>query len=321
MLKLLNSLYRLRWLHLFLCLFQYFVMGKEQDYLGGIFGVQKGCNAGLNVYLCFIIAYAACRYLDGREKIGSALGTLVMSLLIAALAELKILYVEVVLIIVLAAMLGRKSRKTWAILLAVIVGIVVGLMALKAIFPDHYEILMGMTQMLEYDNADGSAYQLSRLFAFENINELFFGENTLLKLFGLGFGNCEYSNFSFLTSDFYRTYGHYNYRWFSLQMMYLETGLVGFGLYIAILGSILFTARKAMRANSRQQYLFRMVVIYVILTVIGLWYNAAIKGEPGYLIFLILAAAAVCQKERPAVLPKGILPTERNLSNETVTAD
>ena len=35
-------------LNLALCLFEYFILGKTRDYLGGMFGISKGCNAYLN---------------------------------------------------------------------------------------------------------------------------------------------------------------------------------------------------------------------------------------------------------------------------------
>ena len=42
------------WLNAVVCLVQYFVFGKEQDFLGGLFGVTRGCNAFLNNYFVII---------------------------------------------------------------------------------------------------------------------------------------------------------------------------------------------------------------------------------------------------------------------------
>ena len=297
-LRLLDALYKLRWLNFILCLYQYFVMGKEQDYLGGMFGTMKGCNAGTNVYLCILIVLAVCRYLDGREKIGSALLTVITSVIIAALSELKVLYFEIVAIVGIALFLGHKKGKLWPIVLSIVVSIVAGLLLLKVVFPKHYEIVVNWTDLLDYGSTSESAYKLSRFNAFSNINELFFDGNTAKNLFGLGFGNCEYSVYSFLTSDFFRSYGFYNYRWFAHQMMFLESGYIGFFLYLGILVSIILCAYRAMKQDKQMQYLGRFVVIFGVLTILCLWYNAGIRTESGYLAYFALAAMAICQKDR-----------------------
>lgn len=295
-LRILETLYKLRWLNLILALFEYFVLGMEQDYLGGMFGVAKGCNGPLNIYLCLIMIYAVCKYLDGKGKVSSALVTILMSLVIAALAELKILYIEVIAIAFMALVLGHKKGRLWPILLAIVAGVAVGLTLLKELFPHHYEIIVNWTELLEYSTESTTGYNLGRLDAFKNINEMFFEGDVLKNLFGLGFGNCEYSSFSFLTSDFYLDYGKYNYRYLAHQVFFLESGYVGLILFAGIFVTIMFNAYKAARSGAQLRYLSRFVTIFAALTIVCLLYNAAIREEPAYLTFFVLSSVAVCMK-------------------------
>ena len=295
-LRLIEGLYRLQWINFGLCLFEYFVLHMEQDNLGGMFGTAKGCNGSLNTYLCIISTYIICKYLDRKCTIRALFSTLITTLLIASLAELKMVYVELLLIVIAALFLGFYRERVLPVLLSMVIGAGIGLLLLKQLFPEHFNIITNLNSLIAYGSSEGGGYDLSRFHAFKNINILFFDDDIWKKLFGLGFGNCEYSSFSFLTSPFYQDYGQYHYRWFAHQMMYLETGYVGLGLFISVLICIMAAAFRCMRHRAETRWLDKFVVVFAGVTIVCLWYNAAIRTEAAYLTFFALSIAAVNDK-------------------------
>ena len=65
--------YKMQVPNIIFVLMQYYVLGLFQDNIGGLFGVERGCNGILNVYLCIVVAWGLNLYLakEGR-LIGAA---------------------------------------------------------------------------------------------------------------------------------------------------------------------------------------------------------------------------------------------------------
>ena len=283
-------------LNLALCLFEYFILGKTRDYLGGMFGISKGCNAYLNVYLCIILSYVIYKYLKEKASTGYMLYILLSTMLIAGLAELKILFIEIVVIMAIAMLMNRKEKRIRTLLIFGIASIVVGLIALLVVAPEHFKVLMDPKKLVAYASSEDGGYYLSRFHAFSNINQLFFRGDWLLNLFGMGFGNCEYSSFSFLQSSFYKEYGQYNYRWFMHQVLFLESGYAGLLSYIGILVAVLFNAGKRRREDQEGAIIHGIVIVMCVIAVISIWYNSSMRMECAYMIWPVLAGSAVANK-------------------------
>lgn len=288
---------QLQWLNLGLGLVEFFILHKDGDYLGGIFGTAKGCNAGLNVYLCFVTACVVLQYLYKQRPFRYLVCSLVATMLLAGLAELKIVFVEIALIVLMILFLSGRKKQAFTLLGMSAAALAVGLLIMWQLFPEHFAILTDLDRLLEYSVSEAGGYKLSRFHAFSNINRLFFRDSVFRNLFGFGFGYCEYSSFDFLTSNFYRQYGFLNYRWFAHQMMFLETGYVGLALYIAILASILLCAWRSRKKDPATALWNYFVMIMCVLTVINLWYNASIRAENAYLIYFALSIGAVMDKK------------------------
>ena len=75
--------------------FQYFVQGYTFDFNGGLFGMEIGCNAEMNMYLVQLIIFAFAMYLQNQFTLKKLILVLGMSLYIAALSELKVLFFEI----------------------------------------------------------------------------------------------------------------------------------------------------------------------------------------------------------------------------------
>ena len=117
-------------------------------------------------------------------------------------------------------------------------------------------------------------------------------------MLGYGFGNCEYSSFDFFTSDFYKQYGRYHYRWFAHQHWFLEGGYLGFGLILAFFVLIFVWCTKYKKWFGEYKNFVLFGQIFSIITILSLWYNAAIKVEIAYVIMFALSAPFVIIKNK-----------------------
>lgn len=287
--KIFDILFKFQIVNVVLSLFQYFVQGYNQDHLGGIFGTQSGCNGYTNVFFFILLSYYVAAYMTKKEPLWKVAIIAISTMLLAGLAELKIFYFEFVLIILMCVIFAKPSLKTISIALIAVIAAVLGLKILETMFPLQYYYLVNFDQYLTMQSG---GYNIPRIGAFSYINEHFFNGNIIKELFGFGLGNCEMSSFSFLVSDFYKSYGHYNYRWFSHMMFYLEEGVIGFGLLLTILAGIFVYATKSRKVFERFGKSLHIAIftqVLVIMVVVNLWYNQAIRTEAQYLIYMALA--------------------------------
>ena len=285
--KLLDFLVKLQPVNLLLTLFQYFVQRLGQDNLGGLFGVENGANAYSNIFLCIVCTHMVIRYLAKKEKLMPMLLTLGSSLIIAALAELKIFFVEIIIIILLAVLLSNPSARTVKIIAFGACGFVGALMLLGQLFPEHMAILLSLARLAEYTSEAIYGYRISRLGAFSDINQIFFKGDIARNLFGYGFGNCETG------SAFYEKYEKYSYTWFTHQVTFLETGYIGVLLYLLFFVMVYIHATISKKANPENAHYYSFTQIICVLCAVWFVYNQALRMELGYLIFFALAIPAV----------------------------
>jgi len=287
--KILKILLFVQVLNLMLTVYQYFQQGLSQDYLGGMFGIAKGANAYSNVYLCLVCTYILLQYLGKKINIWPMLLTIGSSLLIAALAELKVFFIEIVIIVLMAVLLSNPSARTVKTVAFVSVGFVASITLLGAIFPEHFAVLVSLALLTEYTTESIYGYNISRLNAFSEINEIFFKNNGLRNLFGYGFGNCENG------TDFYNRYSHFNYSWFTHQITFLETGYVGILFYIAFFALIFIFSTKFKKANPENASYYTFSQIISVLCVVWMIYDQSLRSEAAYMAFFALAIPiAVC---------------------------
>ena len=289
--KLMNLLLKLQIVNFPLTIYQYFVMKIDQDYLGGIFGIKTGANVYTNVFLCIICTYMIVNYLAKRAKLLPMLLTLGSSLLIAVLAELKVFFIELVMIVVLAILFSKPSKRTVKVLAFSAVGSVAALALFSRLFPEHMAILMDKALFTQYTTSVVTGYNIGRLNAFSQINEIFFKEDVLRNLFGFGFGNCE------VNSAFYALYGEYNYIWFTHQITFLETGYVGVALYALFFVLVFFHAMGSKKVNPENATYYTLVQIICILCGVWFVYNQSFRIEVAYLIFFVLAIPVILRNE------------------------
>ena len=282
----------------FISAYQFFVLGIKQDNLGGIFGTGSGCNGYSNVFFCVLLAYYGMFGLSRQKPIRYFLFICISTLVLAALAEIKVYFFEFIVIVIVVVLLNAKRVRTYAVLLAIIAMLLIAMSVFAEVFPASYQTLLDPNDLLQYSSQGMAGYEISRFGAFEQINHLIFGGDVWKNLFGIGFGNAEYSaNVSAFTSAFYNVWGLLNYRWFSHQMWYIETGLVGFFLFVSLFVFHALYSIRLIRSTSECKVLLQFVVIATIVTILNLWYNCTIRVEAAYITFFILSISCIVAKD------------------------
>lgn len=293
--KIFNILEKVFVLNAILCFIEYFIMGCEQDFLGGIFGIAYGGNVGLNILLCFFSALYALKYLNQKINIGSFIGVEVVCVLLATMAELKIYYIELVVIMIVAVLLVKPNKNTVKIVLASILILGVGMYALSVIFPRQLAILMNGDKFSTYAEGSYVSGSLGRLTMFQELEEIFFQDYPLIRFFGFGIGTFDPTSSSFWATK----YSYLRAGWFSNSSILLNLGYVGlltmYVFYINI-GKKAFVWRK--QFNEERIYIDFSIIMIVIM-LITMWYNQTmLSGTIAYLLYFVLAIPIILYNQK-----------------------
>lgn len=276
-------------------LIQNIIFGYSQDFLGGIFGVEQGCNGQLNVFVILILGYELTKYFDKKIKINKLMFFVLTAFVIAAVSELKVIFIEVVVLFAMALLLDKPSLKTFSVIIALVIGIIIGLNVLKIVFPESYKFFFDENAINNYLTASWiKGIQVTRLTGFKVINNYFFRNNFFRKIFGFGFGSCESS--AFFSSEFAQKYSYTAYRQFSFAMEYLETGIVGLILYISCFISILICIARA-KISTINLWMKKYAYIIFPQIILLIWYNDSIKTEVGYLVLLVFSMVGIVKRQ------------------------
>lgn len=270
-------------------------IGILADRVSGIFGSEIGGNGCLNIYLCLVLIIVLINFFENGKIKPIHILSLANVTVCAAFSELKVFYLEAVAIYIICSIfycrrIAKNPVQFIKLTVLCVFFLIAGFLLIFGIYPYTRK---DFSDLGRYERGTMLEYRLGRVKAFSNINELFFNDSIIKNLFGLGFGNCEYSSFSFLVSDFYKSYGDYNYRWFSHQMLYLETGAVGFVTFasffvtMAIQSLVMFHKQP----ENRKIAVFSIAVAAVLF--VTLWYNNMARSDFGYVCYFCLAFAPI----------------------------
>ena len=265
-----RGLEKLFWVNFCLALAEFALFGCKGDYLGGLFGTEKGCNGGLNLFLLVMVA----RSLENRdEKTGRCLAKCTAALLLAALAELKFFFVEFAVLLVFTGFRGKK-----AVVFGAFLALAGGVYLLGRFFPEFAGWLR-ISSIWE-TAADPAGYasvgDLNRLNAVSGIERRVFS-SVWDSLFGLGLGNCDVSSLFFFTTPFSRWYGHLHYSWMSHAFWYLEGGWLGLVFFFGFFCLVMV---------GKGEKLARILAAMCLL--VGI-YNASLRTEAAFLVYFGLS--------------------------------
>lgn len=272
----------------------FFAFGYKQDFLGGIFGVEYGCNGVTNVFLGIILTLALIDAYEEKNFRWETAAYLVSGMAIAGLAEIKLFFLEFIAIVVIVpGCFWLKKELDLRVLrraaICAIAAMAVGLFGVYLSSPGSFRVMIGAKSYAAYELTSRSSYKISRLRAVPEINEMFFGSDWLRRLFGFGFGNCEGSTIGALCSDFFMAQHDLHYYWFCHQFLYLETGLAGLISYAMIFGMMILHGIKRLFQEKRciQNTVFLLII--ALFAGISLIYDDQMRKEYSYIICFALS--------------------------------
>lgn len=289
------------WINAVVSFVQFFVLGLEQDLLGGIFGAERGCNGYTNIFFVIVVTNSVLLYLEKREKAWHCVAKCLVALLIAALAELKFFFVEFILIMILANFLTKFTWKKVFVVLGGFAAVGVATSLLVMVFP-FYEGFLSLDYFLEAGSSDkGYTYSgdLNRLNAISQINEIWL-TNLGEQIFGLGLGNCDTSSVEIINTPFFEKYGDVHYSWLSHAFMYLECGWIGLIFYFGFFVLAYFRISNIEKQSQGDLKTYcRISKIVALLCMVISVYNSSLRTEAGYMAYFVLAmpfAAFRCER-------------------------
>ncbi len=267
--------------------FEFLVQGKEGDYLGGMFGVEQGANGYMNIYLIILLAYEISKYLRQQLSLTYLAFYVIISLGIAALAEIKFLYAEFIVIIICSVLFRYPTRKTSSLFLSAFGLFLAGLQILKLIFPDSYRMMLSAEGSEDYLSASwAGGREMGRTTAIKFIDDSFFSSYPIQKqygigsdnlflnrLFGFGFGSAEPS--ALTHNAFAEQYSNTQYGAFEFADRYLEMGWIGLSLFVLIFIMIFINTFTSNHANDIEAIIWSeatRVLIPVVL--MNVWYSS-----------------------------------------------
>lgn len=288
--------------------YQFFFVSYSQsaigDFISGLYsnGVERGGNASLNWLMCIVLTFFIVQYINKEEKILRMVICLVACCYMAALAEIKLFYLQLVIIALVAMIVGKKS---WKLVVFIGAGALIlwwGIQFLYIMFPkfaDFFSIdsIMNYTSNNQGYSAQKGEISINRLTVFSYVYEnLISGVPKIL--FGIGLGNADFSSYSFLVSRFFRIYSWTGYTFFYTAVLLIENGIVGFIAYFLYIFNYFKKAILLSKRNVKYRVIKEFTFIIVIITVIMIASNQTMKMETsGYMVHCVLAFPFIIDKE------------------------
>ena len=288
--------------------YQYFFVSYSQyaigDYISGLFsnGLERGGNASLDWLMCIVVTYEIVKFLGNKGNIRRLLISLFGSLYMASLAEIKIFFVQIIIIGIAALFIGKKSMKTILFTVLGALSVYIGIGFLYTMFPE-FNNFFTLDTVFEYISrksgySTGHSEGVNRLTAISYVLENFL-TTPIMKIFGIGLGNADFSSFSFLISSFYKNYQWTGYTFFYSAFLLIEGGLLGFALYLINICAYILNAIKIRSSAIEEKIVKQNSVIIGIMCFMMFFSNQTMKLEASaYLIYLILALPFAIKRQK-----------------------
>ena len=267
-----------------------FIIGFRQDYLGGIFGVQKGCNGGLLIFITIVITRSILSFMRNEISTAKCLIFSAMGLLIASFAELKFFFVIFICIVIMAAVMTRNSVKKTLFFVLCAVLIIIFSTALTLMYDEFSGFLSVERLWNALINPNYATKEdIGRFTAIPTISKLFL-PNFTDKLTGIGLGNGDTSSLALFNTPFFDIYGSLHYAIFSYSFLYLETGIIGLTIYVLFFVTAFVVALRFYKTKRSNELICQLAMIFSVICLMLVVYNGALRSEmAAYLAYFVLA--------------------------------
>lgn len=284
------------WINAVVSFFQFFVLGYRQDFLGGIFGVEKGCNSYTVIFFAIVLTKSLLNFMNGQESVRLCLLKCGVALVIAAMAELKFFFILFVVVLLLCTVMTRFSFRKALVLAGAGLLLMLSGQLLPLIFGENRALTVENIREIIFSSNYATAKDLGRFTAIPTI-----AKNILTspweRIFGLGLGNCDTSSFEMFNSEFYRSHSYLNYNWFSSAFLFLETGIIGLAAYLTFFAVCFVLARRQIKKGANELFCRIGMVMSVVCAVL-VFYNSSLRTEIAYMAFFALALPFMSTAEK-----------------------
>ena len=283
------------WINAAVTLVQYLFFGFEQDFLGGIFGIERGANSYTIIFFIIVTSKALLSYMSQKESAFKCFSKCGVTLFIAALAELKVYYVLFLMVLGISALITRFSWKKFVAILICVIAAIFGSIFLTILF--DFDNVMSISYIWELATQENYSAQgtVNRLSAIPTLAKTIVTEFKD-RLFGLGLGNCDTSSFAICNTPFYQTYGDLRYSWFSCAFLFLETGYIGLIIFLAFFVICYILSRRLLKSGEGNPIFCQMAMIMAVTCIVLTFYNSSLRTEAGYIAYFILALPFIRDK-------------------------
>ena len=272
-----------------LVFFQFFAFNVEGDFLGGIFGIVQQNNGYTIMLLLVVLARSLIKNFSAQENTFVCMLKCFLAMLVAALEEIKIFSVMFVALIIIICFITRPSRRKIVVVSLSVAIMMIGAFMLVYVY-EEFEGYFSLSNLIEYATKRNysTAKDINRISAIRVLAEEYIPKPHE-QLFGLGLGNCDRSDVAIFNSVFYQQHSWLHYTWFSSAMMFLETGIIGLGIYLAFFVVVFFSARRELLRGEAKESYCRIAMVMSLMSIIIIFYNASMRIEAGYFAYFIFA--------------------------------
>lgn len=277
------------WINLVVCAYQYFVLDTGQDNTNGLFGTGSGGNAMMIILMFTISALYLFAYSSRSTSMAVLIATLAACCFLAAIAELKVYYVLLVLLIGLTVILNKPSFRNIMIVALSLLALIVGVQLLEAYNPE-FAGFFSLENIMDSASEGGYAGEgmLNRLSAVKTLDSMFLSD-TAERAFGLGFGAGQFTQF--FESPLYAVWGEVlHWTWFTDAAIFLETGYLGLIAYVGIFAIVAVQTVHMRNRMGSYGWIASACASVAILCLLLIVYNCSLTVDPScYFIGTMLA--------------------------------
>lgn len=274
---LVKLIYKMFYLNIFAVIFEYST-GRVGDNMGGIF---LG-NGDLAIFLVISLVFFTSNYMYGKEKVGRIIFFYIISFVIAMFAEIKFLYLVIPFCAYLTYIFIKRMTILNCMFFVMSCFCVVPILKYSLSFyydSAYIEAIFNDEERDEYLSNDGYNLGLSdngfnRNTCIENTQILFL-RDVQSSMIGYGLGSASNSkSFGTWIADRYRFTGYF---FFTASYVLVETGWIGFILFLSVYFFIfmrfMYFYLKAQK--QKEKYWAAIGAMLGILTFLFIWYNSS----------------------------------------------
>lgn len=285
----LKAIIYLAFINVIVCIYQYNILHYSGDNLGGIFGTNVGVNIYLNTFMCITTVISIVQFMYKKTSAVISLLTIVSSVYISAVGEIKVFYIELIVIILCFVLFSKPNKKTILVLICSAFGVYSGIQLFYSIFP-NWQNFFSLEKIISTGQYYASPTDLGRFSATSRVTDMFLKGDLSSLLFGLGLGSAETSQISMFSSQFYSDYGDVlHYTWLSQAFLLIETGWVGLVCVFSFFISVAYSCIKIRIKKPMYMDYCLITQILAVISCLLLIYNSTLRTEAGYFIYFMIS--------------------------------